>query len=239
MKRPSPLLVGGFIAILLSPLFAVAGPFQKTPAELDEKLKKTTERFLEFQKLADKRIPPQVLAKAKGIILLHKFKAGFGIGGEAGSGVALVRDANTGRWSPPAFVASAEGSWGLQLGAQESDIYLVLMNEEGLELLKDTSVNVGVDLQATADPSGVGGDLDTTTLKEPVLVYSNSEGLFAGAAFKGGGITSAKKNNAGYYGASMKEVLFEKKGTTTLAGRTLIAALRAFAGEKTERQINR
>jgi lipid-binding SYLF domain-containing protein len=218
------------VVLTASPL--VAGPFKKDAAKLDEKIVKIRKRFMAFQQLPQKQIPARVLAGAKGIIMIHKVKAGLGIGAEAGGGVALVKDPRTGLWSPPAFVASAEGSWGLQVGAQESDIYLILMNEEGLKILRDKSVNIGVDVQASAGPASAGGDIDTTTIREPVLVYSNSGGLFAGAAFKGGGILPAKKNNAVYYGLTLEEILFGRRAVASPTAEGLIESLRAQSGER-------
>lgn len=218
------------IASALSVSEAHSGPFKKDAAKLDEKIRVQTERFMTFQNDPNTRIPAPVLAGAKGVILIHKIKAGIGIGGEAGGGVALVRDPATGVWSPPGFVASAEGSWGIQFGAQEMDLVFVLMDERGLKLLQKGSINVGVDLRATAGPNEAGGDFDTTTIKEPVLVYSSAAGVFAGAAVKGGGILSAKKNNATYYGMTLDEILFQRKAQPSRSGMELITVLNVASG---------
>jgi lipid-binding SYLF domain-containing protein len=223
-------LLGLISNVIFSPGLG-AGPFRKDADDLDARIRDTTDRFIESQNDAQTRIPATLLARAQGIIFIQKIKAGIGIGGEAGGGVALVRDPTTGRWSPPAFVASAEASWGIQLGAQKTNITFVLMNEKGLNLLKDGALNVGVDVQATAGPVGVGGDLDTTTIRDPVLVYTNSKGLFAGAAFKGGGVVPSKKNNATYYGLTLKEILFGDKAKLTSAGRELIRTIQTASGE--------
>ena len=187
-----------------------AGPFQKTPEKLDTKIRRAAEGLIAMQAEPKKRIPAALLASARGVIIIHKSKAGLGIGGEAGGGVALVKDKETGIWSAPAFVASAEASYGFQIGAQESDIVLVLMGEEGLKPLLGGSFEIGIDVQAVAGPADTGRDLDTTTLKAPILVYSNSGGLFAGAAFKGGGSFLLKKNNLAYYNAEMFRILFRE-----------------------------
>ena len=157
-------------------------------------------------------------------------KAGLIIGGEAGNGVALVRDRETGNWSAPAFIASAEGSYGLQAGAQESDLVLLLMNEIGLKPLLGGSANIGVDVAATAGPQAIGGPIDTTTLKSPILVYTNAGGLFAGAAFKGGGILPAKKSNQLYYGTDMNSILFHRAARPSQTGAYLIEVLNTYAG---------
>jgi len=177
-----------------------------------------------------KRIPADVIAKAHGIIILHKVKAGLGIGGEAGNGVAMVRNKTTSAWSAPAFIASAEGSYGLQIGAQESVIIYLLMNETALKPLLGGSLDVGVDVAATAGPNDTGGKIDTTTMQAPILVYSSAEGLFAGAAFKGGGILPAQKSNEVYYGRNMNDILFDPAIRPTATGQHLIEVLRTYAG---------
>jgi lipid-binding SYLF domain-containing protein len=149
-----------------------AGPFEKTTEKLDIRVRRAAERFIEMQADPAKRIPADLISKARGIIILHKVKAGLLIGGEAGNGVALVRNRETGAWSAPAFVSSAEGSYGLQLGAQESDLIFLLMNETGLKPLLGGGVNVGVDVAATAGPVEESGNIDTMTLNSPILVYS-------------------------------------------------------------------
>ena len=139
----------------------------------------------------------------------------------------MVKDAE-GNWGTPAFVASAEASWGLQIGAQESTIFLVLMDAKGLKLLTDARIGIGVDVQASAGPADVGGDAKIDNINSPILVYADSGGLFAGAAFEGGGIVPAKKNNAIYYGESLESVLFRGKGRRTASGQQLIDKLTKY-----------
>ncbi len=185
-----------------------------------------------MQKEPGKRIPSDLLARAQGIIILHKFKAGLVVGGEAGNGVALVRNKMTGLWSAPAFISSAEGSYGLQIGAQESTIVLLLMNETGLKPLLGGSVDIGVDVAATAGPFDEGAKIDTTTIKDPILVYSSSGGLFAGAAFKGGGILPAHKNNDLFYGRTMNDILFDPTVRPNPTGQHLIDVIETYAGRR-------
>lgn len=208
----------------------LAGPFRKSAEKLDLRIRRASERFVEMQADPKKRIPADVIAKAHGIIILHKVKAGLGIGGEAGNGVAMVRNKTTSAWSAPAFIASAEGSYGLQIGAQESVIIYLLMNETALKPLLGGSLDVGVDVAATAGPNDTGGKIDTTTMQAPILVYSSAEGLFAGAAFKGGGILPAQKNNEVYYGRNMNDILFDPAIRPTATGQHLIEVLRTYAG---------
>ncbi len=209
-----------------------ANPLKKSTEKLDLRIRRSAERFVELQAEAGKRIPADLLARARGIIILHKVKAGLGIGGEAGNGVALVRDKTSGRWSAPAFISSAEGSYGLQIGAQESVHVLLLMNETGLKPLLGGTVDIGVDVAATAGPFDEGAKIDTTTIQAPILVYSASGGLFAGAAFKGGGILPAQKNNEIYYGRAMNDILFSPAVRPSAAGQHLIDVIETYAGRR-------
>lgn len=228
MKSCSFLCLLG-LALLTAEAHA-GNPFAKSVDKLDLRIRRSAERFETLQAEPGKRIPAQLLSRARGIIILHKVKAGLGIGGEAGNGVALVKDPQTGAWSAPAFISSAEGSWGLQIGAQETTIVMLLMNDAGLKPLNGGSMNIGVDIEASAGPNDGGGEIDTTTLQSPILVYSNAGGLYAGAAFKGGGIVPANKNNNLYYRQTMKQILFDRTARPTESGMALIQTILNHSG---------
>lgn len=221
------------VALALSPLaapsFGHAQAFKKDPEKLDAKIRNATDYFAALQRDRTTRIPAQILANARGVIIMHQFKAGFGFGFQAGSGLATVRDPRTGAWSPPAFIANVEGSYGFQIGGQKSDTVLLLMDDKGMELLKGGGAKLGVNVRATAGPSSAGGEFKADTIKEPILVYSDAGGLYAGAAIEGGGIGPADKANAVYYGASMREILFEGKGHWSEAGKELIEKIIEFS----------
>lgn len=226
----SRLALALFFAFAAGPGFG--NPLKKSTEKLDLRIRRSAERLIEMQKEPGKRIPSDLLARARGIIILHKFKAGLVVGGEAGNGVALVRNKMTGLWSAPAFISSAEGSYGLQIGAQESTLVLLLMNETGLKPLLGGSVDIGVDVAATAGPFDEGAKIDTTTIKDPILVYSSAGGLFAGAAFKGGGILPAQKNNDLFYGRPMNDILFDPTVRSNPTGQHLIDVIETYAGRR-------
>lgn len=206
-----------------------AAPFGNTTAKLSQRLQRSADRFAAMQSVPGKRIPPQLIARARGIIIIHKLKAGFIIGGEAGNGVAMVRNPRTGQWSAPAFVSSAAGSWGLQIGAKESTVVMLLMNEAGLKPLQGGSLNIGVNVAATAGPLDEGAGINTATISAPILVYSSGGGLFAGAAIQGGGIIPAEKSNGLYYGRIMNDVLFDPAVQPDPWGQRLIQTIYNFS----------
>jgi len=70
-------------------------------------------------------------------------KAAFVVGGEYGSGVMSCRTA--GSWSAPVFMQIAKGTWGLQIGAAQTDLILLVMNRKGVDKLLEDKVTLGVD----------------------------------------------------------------------------------------------
>jgi len=225
--RPWLALTGSLLLAVSGSVFAQG--FKKDPDKLDDKLRNFASYLDTLQGNPQTKIPPQVLQHARGVIIMRQVKAGFGIGFQAGSGVAVVRDLQTGAWSPPAFITSMEGSYGFQIGGQKSDSVLLLMDDRGMEMLKGGGAKLGVNVRATAGPSSAGGEFKMDSIKEPILVYSDAGGLYAGAAIEGGGIGPADKANAVYYGASMREVLFEGKGHWTDSGKALVEKIIAYS----------
>ena len=69
---------------------------------------------------------------AKGVFIVPQILRGaamFGLAG--GSGVLLVRDEKTGEWSDPAFYTVRSLSFGLQVGADASELIIVVRSEKG------------------------------------------------------------------------------------------------------------
>ncbi len=208
---------------------ASAQLIQPNRDRLDEKIEKAMERLDDIQRNPETRISPSVLEDALGIIIIQQFKAGIGIGAQGGGGVALVRDRRNGHWSPPAFVANAEGSYGWQIGAQNANTVFCIMHEEGMKILREGGVKFGLDVRATAGPRSAGGEAAVANVQSPILVYSDREGLFAGVAIEGGGILPAQKKNVAYYGLSMQEVLFTPKAKLSQTGADLIRKIIAYS----------
>src|SRR6185295_13168322 len=88
----------------------------------------------ELRNAPDKGISEDLWNKAECAIVIPSMKkAAFVVGGEYGSGVMSCR---TGKdWSAPVFMQLAKGSWGLQIGAEQTDLVLLVMNRRGLDKL--------------------------------------------------------------------------------------------------------
>lgn len=158
----------------------------------------------ELRNSPDKGIPEDLWSKAECAIVIPSIKKGaFVVGGEYGSGVMSCR--NGGEWSPPIFMQLAKGSWGLQIGAEQIDLVMLLMNRRGLDKLLQDKVSLGADASVAAGPVGRAGSAATDAqLHAEMLSYSRSQGVFAGIDLSGGVLRPDKDAIAHAYGAGVK-----------------------------------
>src|SRR5215467_12326939 len=148
---------------------------------------------------SSKQIPSSLLQQAKCIAVIPKLtKAGFIVGGKHGNGVVSCRTISG--WSAPAFITITGGSIGLQAGAEQQDIVL-LMNDQGAQELKSGHWDLGAEAVA-AGPTRSTGETETTGWKAPVLSYSNASGAFAGVDVGGSKLGADKDLIHNVYGES-------------------------------------
>src|SRR3954466_7064443 len=79
-------------------------------------------------------IPQQLLEKAECVLVIPSMtKIAVGVGGSDGGGASSCRPGAdfSGPWGPPAMYALDGGSVGLQLGAESTDVVLLVMNRRG------------------------------------------------------------------------------------------------------------
>jgi lipid-binding SYLF domain-containing protein len=150
---------------------------------------------------ADHAIPASLLDRARGIIVVPNVtKAALGIGGRWGRGLAVQR-LEDGTWSAPAFVSLGGASYGFQIGAQSTDLVLVLTGDRGLEALVDDHVKLGADMSIAAGPLGRNVEVGTNlTMDSAIYSYSRSEGLFAGVSLDGAVLELDEERNRTAYG---------------------------------------
>lgn len=128
-------------------------------------------------------------------------KAGFFIGGEGGNGVLTVKRPD-GTWSAPAFYTMGAGSFGLQFGAQDTEIVLVIRNQGALDAILKDQAKIGADAGVTAGVYGIGAEASTTTnLGVDVLAFANAKiGGYVGASVEGAVIARRQDINEAVYG---------------------------------------
>ena len=185
-------------------------------AQLDERIRTLTAKFETMQQTPDKRVPADMLEKAKGVILLDRTKAGFIFAFQGGGGVALVKN-KSGKWSPPAFLSANEASLGFQIGGEQDFYVILLMTTNATQALTDSTIDFGGEARGTAGNDSAGVEGKVASPEQSVIVYDSRQGLFGGVSIKGGAISSDDHANAVYYNqaVSMREILFDKKVTST------------------------
>jgi len=128
--------------------------------------------------------------KAYGILVFPEvFKAGFGIGGEYGEGAMLERGETT------AYYSTAAASIGFQIGAQIKSQIIMFMTRDALKKFKvSKGWKAGVDGSVALVTVGVGGNIDSDTLKDPIIgfIFSN-KGLMYNLTFEGSKISKMNK----------------------------------------------
>ncbi len=134
-------------------------------------------------------IPQELLEKAECVIVIPSMtKVAVGIGGSYGRGAMVCRSgkAFNGPWGAPAMYSLEGGSFGLQLGAESTDVVLLVMNNRGVDALLSSKVKLGGNASAAAGPKGrnVEGSTDAT-MRAEILSYSRARGLFAGVSLEG------------------------------------------------------
>ena len=193
-----------------------------------ERFGKAANVLNELRATPDGGIPEDLWRKAECVLVIPSLKkAAFLIGGETGSGVMSCRHAAG--WSAPVFMHLAKGSVGLQIGAQEVDLVLLVMNQGGVDKLLRNKVSLGADASLAAGPVGRSANAATDAqLKAEMLSYSRTQGLFAGIDLSGGVLEPDTEADARAYGPGVTArdiVDGGQKIATPAAARPFITAL--------------
>ena len=166
---------------------------------------------------------------AKGILIVPQLlKAAFFFGGSGGSGVFLARDEKTGEWSDPAFYTLGSGSFGLQFGAEASEVVLLAMTQRGVKAMLDSNFKLGVGASIAAGPIGGGVEGATANLSADILSFARSKGAFVGVSLEGAVVATRDELSSAYYGKEVQamDILVKRDVHNSHA-----AALRAAVGK--------
>jgi len=155
----------------------------------EAKVHASTDVMREIMDIPESAIPPGLLHMAQGIAIFPDLlKAGFILGGRYGVGVLLVRNEDR-SWGNPVFFRLIGGSIGWQIGAQSTDVILVLKSIRSLDAIYGGKFTLGADASIAAGPVGRQAEAGTDVLlRAEILSYSRSRGLFAGLSLEGAAI---------------------------------------------------
>src|ERR1700678_524669 len=201
--------------LFISAMLAVAALVNVAHAGAREegRLLTATEVLEEVQAMPDQRIPDALLSRAYGIAVIPDVtKVAFIFGGRHGNGVLVVRDKLSSAWSNPVFISLTGGSWGLQAGAQSSDIVLVFTTKTGIEGIAGGKLTLGADASVATGPVGRQGSAATDVqFNAEIYSYARTRGLFGGIALDGSVISIDRSANSALYhktGVTATEILF-------------------------------
>jgi lipid-binding SYLF domain-containing protein len=227
MKKTMSLLLMGFMGLVGT--YAWAGSARE---DTDARLQSSVGVLHAIMATPDKGIPEEVLSSAKCILVVPDLiKGGFIFGGKHGRGVATCRTAEG--WSAPAFVSIGGGSWGLQIGVEDVDLVMLVMNDQGFQHLLSSKFQLTGEGSVAAGPVGRHASAGTDwKMNTETLTYSRSKGVFAGLTLEGAVVQQDDDSTLAIYGKDMKfrDILSGKVATPKSADAFLKAV--ADAGQQ-------
>ena len=191
--------------------------------KVDDRLDASADALTDMMRASDQGIPQELIEKAHCVVVVPGMKkAGFIFGAEYGRGFAVCRRHAGVGWSAPAAMRSEGGSFGFQIGASDTDIVLLVMNDGGMKSLLSDKFKLGADASVAAGP--IGRDLTAQTdamMRAEMLSYSRTRGLFAGLSLAGATLRPDSETNRELYGhdTTNREILTGEFKTPAAAGK--------------------
>jgi lipid-binding SYLF domain-containing protein len=175
--------------------------------EHDKRIRESATVLSEIMNAGDKSIPRELLEKAQCVGIVPNLKrAGFIVGGRYGKGELTCRVASHSGWSAPSTIRIEGGSIGLQIGAGETDVVFIVMNESGMNRLMKDKFTIGGDASVMAGPVGRSAQAQTdAAMKAEILAYSRSHGIFGGISLEGATMRPDNDDNAKIYGSPVSQ----------------------------------
>ena len=197
-----PVVARLFILLTVLGAFTGLAPLTRASPRTDARARaqRAAEAFRQIMSAPDQGIPGDLLDRASCVAVFPAVKkGGFILGGQYGKGLISCRRPQ-GSWGAPAFFTIGGGSFGLQVGGQEVDLVLLIMNPTGVEGLLQNKFELGAGAAVSAGPVGRNTSASTDILlKSQVVSYSRSRGLFVGLELKGAVLAQDKEANEAIY----------------------------------------
>src|SRR5208282_2490910 len=220
------------ISMLLMSFMGLVGTFAWASSAREDtvdRMQKSVDVLRAIMSTPDKGIPEEVLSNAKCILVVPDLiKGGFIFGGKHGRGVATCRTSSG--WSAPAFVSIGGGSWGLQIGVEDVDLVMLVMNDQGLQHLLSSKFALTGEGSVAAGPVGRHASAGTDwKMNTESLTYSRSKGVFAGLTLEGAVVEQDNDSTRAIYGKHMafRNILSGKASTPKSADAFLKAVSEA------------
>ncbi len=216
-------------------IFFFAGVLASAATDSDKRLENAANSMKEVMGIPDKAIPEELLNKAYCVIIVPDLKKGaFIVGAKYGKGFVSCRKKSNVGWSAPGAIRIEGGSFGLQIGGTEMDVFMLVMNERGMNRLLSTKFTLGGDAVAAAGPVGRATQAETdAAMTAEILTWSRARGLFAGISLNGSTLRPDEDDNAELYGKKLtnREILTGDVTPSAAAG-PLLDQLNRYSSRK-------
>lgn len=218
-------MIAIFVAATMRPMSAEASTEQQ---QLVDKAKLTVEAFAMDPQQQDVH---QWMSSGKGIFIVPQLLRGaFVFGGAGGGGILLIRDEKSGEWSQPAFYNIGAVSFGLQAGADASELIVVVRTQKGLEEFYRSDFKLGADVGVSVGPMGSSAAMGG--IAADLVSFGRSKGAFMGMALDGAMIAVSDDSNSTYYGKAVRPTdILVKKSVMNPASTELRSAITALTGK--------
>jgi len=154
------------------------------------------------------------VSRSKGLFIVPQILRGaFVFGGAGGGGVLLVRDEQSGEWSQPAFYNIGAVSFGLQAGADASELIFVVRTQRGLEEFYRSDFKLGADVGVSIGTLGSSASMEGITVD--LVSFGRTKGAFMGMALNGALIAVSDGSNEAYYGKPVRPADILVKNTVS------------------------
>jgi len=204
-------------------------------ADVTKRLEAAADSFKEVMDTPDKSIPQDLLTKAQCMVIVPGLKKGaFIVGAKYGKGFVSCRKKDGVGWSAPGAIRVEGGSFGFQIGGSETDVFMLIMNQSGMNRLFATKFTLGGDASVAAGPVGRSTQAETdAAMTAEILTWSRSRGLFAGISLSGATLRGDDDWNHDLYGRKItnKEVIMGDVATPAIA-EGLIGMLNKYSSRK-------
>jgi lipid-binding SYLF domain-containing protein len=200
-----------------------------------ERLGRAAEVFQEVMSAPDKGIPQDLLDKSACIVVVPGVKkAAFVIGAKYGRGFFSCRAKSGVGWGAPGAVRVEGGSFGFQIGASETDVIMLVMNQRGADRLLSSKFTLGADASVAAGPVGRTATAETDAyMSAEILTYSRARGLFAGLSLSGATLRQDLDTNQALYGRTLQNKEIVDTGIAPpAAAKDFLAVLNKFSSRK-------
>jgi lipid-binding SYLF domain-containing protein len=200
-----------------------------------KRLEAAAAAFKEVMAIPDRSIPQELLSRAECIVIVPDLlKGAFIVGAKYGKGFVSCRKSDGVGWSAPAAIRVEGGSIGLQIGGSATDVFMLVMNERGMDRLLSTRFTLGGDASAAAGPVGRSTQAETdAAMTAEILTWSRARGLFAGVSLGGATLREDADWNIELYGKQLpnRDIVNGNVDAPESAG-TLVAELNRYSSRK-------